>query len=502
MKILLLVSPQIILKNQEAAKLQPPLGLVSIATYLSLRNWDVKIIDCYAEGFDSISYHNGYKRIGLHGKKIVRCIDSYKPNIIGIGCNFTNFIRGLLKLAEVCKENFPSIPIIVGGVHPTMDAVNIIKDKNIDIVVRGEGEKTLEEICERYIRGDKLTFVQGTVSKHNGKVIVNPFRNPIEPLDELPVPSYKHLKMGIYLEDQIKNRTIPFAKKVPVGFIVTSRGCIHNCSFCSTSVMFRKFRFHSPAYIVKEIKYLIDEYGIKEVAFYDDCFNGSIERVEKISNMLVDKKITIPWTVPPGLLIDKITTKLLLKMKRSGFYQVCFPLITGSSETTRYVGRPLDIKKAKDIVIECNKLGIRTIGNFIIGFPYETEEQIEETINYALNSDLDIINVYICQPHVGTKIYDIFKKNSWLTEKDNTGSNYFFTKYNTRYFKAEELNKIQKQFYTRFIKRRIYSFFTIRGFYMHIFLKASSPSDIIYLLKILFRFIKVCIEKRTFIFFK
>ena len=497
MKILLFVPPQTIVQNQMKVKLHPPLGLASIAAYLSLEKWDVKIVDCYAEGVDNISYRDGYKRIGLQEKQIVRYIQSYKPNIIGISCNFSNFSRDLFELSKICKQYAPSMPIIAGGAHPSMDAVNVIKDNNIDIVVVGEGEETLKEICQRYIKGRDLAFTPGTVSRHNGRVVVNPVRSPINLLDELPIPSYKHLKMEIYIKDQIKNNTDPFAKRVPVGYIVSSRGCPFNCIFCSTTKVFKKYRTHSSAYIVRNIKYLIDEYRVKEIAFFDDCFAGGDNRLlENICDTFLNEKIAVPWTVPQGLLLRDVSDRILAKMRKSGFYRICLAIETGCPEIAKYIRKPIDLKKIKEIIIKCNKFGIYTIGSFVIGFPYEDRAQINETIRYALDSELDMINVFICQPHAGSEIYNIFRKENLLTVKDSTGSNFFFTKYNTKYFAAEELNKIREEFFTKFIKKRIFSIFTVRGFYLHVLSKIRSLQDIIYFLKILSKFIEARIKKR------
>lgn len=254
MKVLLL-SPPVTLTKDKGYPLYPPIGLAAVAALLVEAGHEIEIVDCYVEGIKNVFSLGNYKRIGLSEKTIANRILAFGPALIGIGCNFTDFRADAFKLAKVCKETLPSIPVILGGAHGTMYPKDPIENENIDVVVRGEGEKTMLEICERYSQGKSISNVAGTVVKQNGGIIFNPLRQLITNLDELPMPSYRHLRMDLYLRNQ--KDIYPFARGKRVGFMVSSRGCPYNCIFCSSKQLGGKYREKTPTNVVNEIEFLV-----------------------------------------------------------------------------------------------------------------------------------------------------------------------------------------------------------------------------------------------------
>lgn len=478
----------------------PPLGLAYIAAVLEREGVDVQILDAFSEGIHLVNLQGGYYRIGLSDDEIKERLRSFNPDVVGVSYNFTNFFDEDLQLPRLVKETIPQAIVVLGGAHVTMDYEPSISNPNVDVIVRGEGEYTLTELVERIKRKQDYFDVPGTVVKKNGKVVGNPLREPIPDLDALPMPAYHLLRMDIYLKDQRKY-IFPFAKREPIAFMIGSRGCHFNCIFCSTSKVFRKFRSRSAEKIIEEIEFLKKEYGVKEIAFQDDCFLGDIGNVKKLCQLLISRKTSVFWTVPPGLPIWLADKKLLKLMRDSGCYRVCFPIESGCEKTLKFIRKPVHLKKAKETVDEANKLGLWTYGNLIIGFPNETKEEMDESIQYFMNLNLDMVSIYICQPYAGSDLYSVYVNDGLLPKGLQLGSYLFNTQYDTLHFTARQLNQIRSQTLSRFMKKRLFSLLTPRGFYLHMLRKIRSLDDVLYLLRILSQVLWASLRSRRLSYF-
>ena len=485
MKKIILVAPYLTMYKSDTLNLHsikrmmwvPPLGIGYISSFLKLHGYNPKILDCVSSPDGSIDDLGKYIRFGLSPDKVKEYFKKEQPEVVGISCNFTSFSMDALEIAAIAKQANKDTIVIMGGAHATMDYLNIIQDPNVDMVIRGEGEYTLLEFLNNPDRLD----IESTVIKNNGKIIENNPRPVIENLDLLPFPDYESINMDFYLGGEKKG----FAEKLlnqKIGFMVSSRGCPYNCIFCSTCKVFKKFRGRSPINIAKELELLINKYKVKEILFMDDCFIASKKRVEDFCQELLKRKIKIRWSVPPGFNVWLADKELLNTMAKSGLFRVNFPIETGSPATLHFIRKPVNLKRANEIIKECNDLGIWTTGNFLIGFPYETMEDIELTAKYIYNSELDAVTVLICQPQIGSDLIEIYQKEGLLTHTPERGSSVLTTKYDTKYFKAKELNRIRSEIMVNFNNLRLKSFFTPQGFYRHIFKKINSPKKFKYFL--------------------
>lgn len=455
----------------------PPLGLGYLSSFLKLHGYEPKILDCVYSHENVVEEDDKYIKVGLGRDRIREYFRDEKPQIVGISSNFTSFYMDALEIAAIAKEINPGIKVVVGGAHATVDHMNTIMDPNVDVVIRGEGEYTFLE----YLENPGKTDIKSTVIKINGKIIENEPRPVIEDLDALPFPDYDSMNMGLYLGlnkksfwDRLLNQRI--------GSVISSRGCLFNCIFCSTCKVFKKFRGRSAKNVVDEIELLINKYKAQEIAFQDDCFLASGKRVEEICREILSRRIKIRWSVSPGLNLCLADAELLKLMVKSGLYRANLPIETGSSRTLKFIRKPVELDKAKEVVAQCNKLGLWTGANFLIGFPYETKEDIEQTANFIYTSDVDAAAVLICQPLQGSDLFDIYKKEQLLTHMPQRGSTSGTTSYDTKYFKAKELNTMRREILTKFLNIRIRSFFTPRGFWIHIIKKINTPRKFNYFL--------------------
>lgn len=467
--------------------MHPPLGLGYLASFLRKHSaHKVEILDCIGACKGRRKPMGKYAHVGLDEEDIRCFLDSSQPDIVGISSCFTTHHMECLEVAAIVKRYKSDLKVIFGGINATMDRMNTIRDQSVDIVVMGDGEKVLMELLDNMEKGVDYSNTKGTVVKKDGRIIVNELSAPIADLDSLPFPAYDLLHMDYYLG--LDNSAIEKFLDEPMGTILSSRGCPFNCIFCATDRLFKKFRPRNAKNVVDEIEYLVKKYSIREIAFQDDCFLASRDRVKDICDEILKRKINIRWSVPPGMNAWLLDAELLRLMRDSGLYRVVIPVETASIETLKFIRKSVNLDDTKKMVRQCNRLGIRTSGNFMIGFPYETLDHINETIDYILSTDFDVVSVLICQPLKGSDLYELCKKEGIVKDGEaKTGSVPIWTLYDTKYFSANDLNRLRIEILDRFFSKRLRSLFTPRGFYYHVFCKARRLKNVIHALKVILK---------------
>jgi len=476
-------------------ELYQPIGLSYLAAYLRENGHEPVILDPVAEAPDKFKLIGGEKKYGLFDDEIKERILKERPDVIGVTSSFTTFHNEAVRISRICKTAFPSLKVLMGGTHPSMEDIKTLDEESIDIIVRGEGEVTTLKLLNAFSGGSSIADIDGITYRENGSVKRNQDAKEIADLDRLPMPAYDLLKMDVYLGNQ-RERIFPFAKQVPIGFMITSRGCPFKCTFCSTTQNWKRYRWMSVGKVITEIEFLVKNYGIKEIAFQDDSFLAKKNRVEEICKVLIERDLGVTWTVPPGAQIWIVNKVLLKIMKESGLYRICFPIETGNLKSLDYINKPVNLKKAKEIIKECTKLGVWSYGNFIIGFPNETKKEIDETLEYMYDCGLDMCSLYVAQPFAGSVMFDEFKTLGLLPKGEVLeGSTVFNTRYNTVTMRAEELNKTRKDAVHIYMKRRLKLFMTPRGVIEHVIPKINSLDKFFYFIRIVSFVIKTALKK-------
>ena len=476
--------------NNPASILNEPLGLLALATYLEHtfgNQVDISILDLYALGHGQYVKKGDKFTSGLSNKDdILRHIKDSQPDVIGVTCNFAAYADDAFEVAQLLKDYFKDVPVVIGGAHATMEAENVLRDHPyIDYVVRGEGELTFSELVSAIKNDEAVESISGLSFRNlQGEIVSNPDRELISDMNMLPIMDRKYVDMEQY--KKFNARSLPFTRRTPVAIIMTSRGCPFNCVFCSTKVMWkRRWRPRSPENIVEEIAYLVNEYGIKEIAIEDDQFVLSKKRVHEMCDLILEKNLGISLSIPSGTGIWLVDYELLKKMKKAGFYRLCFPVETGCRKTMEFIGKPVDLTKVPEIIEMAHKLGYWTQGNFIIGFPYETRGEIQQTIRYAYESGLDYVLFFVAQPYAGAELHDILKNEGLLdavAKSAHTGRSF----YDTTTLTSQELNQIHSRAVKGFWIHKIKFYPKPSNFFKHLLPKLRSFEDIRYALKILF----------------
>lgn len=385
MKVLL-IHPRLRKYNQPRL---PSLGLLSIAAVLERERHKVWVGD-----------------LNVSPDDLPRLL-ARNPDMVGITAT-TPLIKEAWEIAEICKKK--GLPVILGGPHVSALPEETLKKGFVDLVVRHEGEETMKEICAEW---PKYKKIRGISYRQDGKVVHNPDRPLIANLDSLPFPAY-------HLLGDISGYSTPhvLSKHKRTLTLITSRGCPYHCNYCYKGVFGDRWRAHTPEYILNLWEYLVKEFGIEEVGVEDDTFNLDPKRVEAICDGLLKRKIKTSWTTAQGLRADKITKLLLAKMKKTGFYRTGFGIEAGSQEIVDKIGKNLDLEKAAKAIAFCKKLGIESMGYFIIGNIGENEKTMQQTIDFAKKLDPDIAHFTIANPLPGSPLFEQVKREGKLLITD------------------------------------------------------------------------------------
>lgn len=333
------------------------------------------------------------------------------PQAIGITATILT-INAACEIGKGLKENFPKIPLIIGGPQFCSSPSEVLEKDIFDIGVIGEGEETFLEVA-RSLRTGKFTPqpIKGIAHKSNGGVVFNEPRPYISDLDAIPYPA-RHLypPLSCY-------HPVPASyRKKPVGLMITSRGCPYKCIFCDRTVFGNRFRAHSPNYVANEIELLMGKFGAREIRFMDDTFTMDIKRVYGICGEIFKRRIKVPWTCLTR--VDRVSIDLLKTMKKAGCWQVIYGLESGDDQMLARMKKGVTSADNEKAVRLAKKAGLNVRATFIFGMPGETLNSIKKTVDFAKRIKLDVVNFFTVILYPGNELYSIAKKEGKIIHSD------------------------------------------------------------------------------------
>ena len=364
----------LLIRTTNAEGTIPPLGLLYIASAIRNKNefkeYNLKIIDFNYEELDD----NGFT------KKIL----DFLPDLILLSSLDSEYAL-FKKLCTLARQTAPKSLLIAGGILASNYHNEIISNKLVDYVVRGEGELTIVELLDAINNNKKLPLVKGITYRENEKVIATPQREFIQDLDAIPFPAWDLIDLKGY--SKIPNwNGILFGKYYAP--IMTSRGCVFNCIYCH-NLFGKKIRTRSVENVLSEMKMLYKDYDIREFHIIDDFFNFDLKRVINICKGIIKNKMKIKISFPNGLRADRMDKETLIWLRKAGTYKINYAIETASPRIQKLIKKNLNLEKATHYINETSKLGIITFGFFMFGFPTETVDEMEKTISFAVHSKLD-----------------------------------------------------------------------------------------------------------------
>ncbi|MDO8658648.1 MAG: radical SAM protein [Candidatus Levybacteria bacterium] len=400
-KRILLINPP---KTHQGGYITSPLGILYLASYLrQFKQIKVDVINGTIEGESAVREK----------------LKTFRPNLVGIS-SLTPGRHEALKVATIAKKVNSKCKTVLGGIHPSLMWKQIMENyPQVDYIVRGEGELTLTDL----VMGKKLSSIKGLVwRKINNQIVPNPEQEFIKDLDSIPFPAWDLINPLIYPPrgEGIYNG-IDLAKQ-PRFSIIFSRGCMACCTFCSSWIVWKGYRYRTGKNVADEIEMLVKNYNAKHFAFYDDTLTGNRKEVITFCKEIIKRKLKLAFHGTTR--VDRVDEKLLCWMKKAGFYEISYGIESGSPAMLLKINKKIDLDKIFLAAKLTKKVKIRFCALMMYGLPRETQQDrlLSEKLLKKLKPDVigTVGSIWIFP---GTPLYiqakhaKLIKDSFWLGRK-------------------------------------------------------------------------------------
>ena len=389
----------------------PPSGVAYIAAVLESDGHQVRVHDL---GLDpELSPHEGLAPVLQFG-----------PDLMGITAMTSNY-HSAREAAALAKASI-GCPVVIGGPHATVFPERVVQEPCFDFLVCGEGEQTLQELVRVLDAegmdptGETLAGIAGLCYTDDDQVVRNAARPLIPDLDVLPFPA-RHLfdleRYPLYASNGERMFTI-----------LSSRGCPFNCCYCFKGIVGRTYRQRSPENILRELRELVDQYGVREFYFIDDLFTLDSHRLELLLAQILESGLDIRWQCLAR--VDRVAPEVLRLMYRAGCRQIHYGIESGNERILRTIGKGTTKAQVRRAVTSTMEVGIRTKGYFMLGLPGDTLSTMKQTAAFAVELDVDDAMFSITTPFPGTRLWDELANKHPDREFDGDFSKaYYYTSY-------------------------------------------------------------------------
>ncbi|MEO8086445.1 MAG: radical SAM protein [Bacteroidota bacterium] len=388
-------------KQLEHMQPYPPLGTLYGAAEMRKNGFDVSLFD---------------PMFSASPKEIIPKLEKEKPDflvIIDDGFNYltkmclTNMREAAFEMIALAKQN--RVTVIVNSSDST-DHFEKYLDKGADYVITGEVEISLRELLKNITADSPVDSVEGIIFKKDNKTVVNKKRNVLNDLDSLPAPAWDLVDISEY-----KNRWLQHAGYFSLN-ISTTRGCPFKCNWCAKPIYGNRYHVHSPEHVVAELKMLQAKYGVNHFWMTDDIFGLKPGWVTKFSELVQKEKLQIKFKIQSrvDLLLQEDNIKALAA---SGCETVWVGAESGSQKILDAMDKGTTVAQIHEASRLIKKQNINIAFFLQFGYPGETREDIQQTIDMVMELMPDDIGVSVSYPLPGTKFYDRVKDE--LTAKAN-----------------------------------------------------------------------------------
>lgn len=360
-----------------------PIELLSLAAIH--REWNSGIpvlIDAIAEG--------------INIQNLVQKIKGIKPQFIVSISGFECYEEDMNAIKQI-KSEFPDIPFVLFGHYATQFPVKTMEKVDVDYVIHGEPDLVFAELLDYFDGKKSIESISGITYRNSDEIVNQKGSIRISDPNELPMPAFDLLRNEFYGE--------PFFPK-PYGLIQSARGCPYKCNYCVKSFG-KKLTALSPENIVAQVEKYIELFGIKSYRFIDDTFTAVPKRVIEFCKILIDKGIILKWSCLSRP--DTLDPEMLKWMKKAGCTRIYIGMESGSQKILDFYSRGMKKETALENIKRCKSMGFEVMGFFIVGAPIETKEDVDESVNFALEAGFDFITIGELIAYPGTLMYERLK---------------------------------------------------------------------------------------------
>jgi radical SAM superfamily enzyme YgiQ (UPF0313 family) len=423
-----------------------PLGLLSLISMLRKHfpdTFDVRLVE--------------QALYGLSNKQVGDLMAEFKPDLICFSC-LTVEADALRELTILSKALFPKVPIWIGGPHASVFYDRELATGRVDAACIGEGELTFVEMIQAWLDSKPMDDIAGLAIVQDGEISFPRPRPPLEDLDMLPLPAWDLVD---FRQCSKQNSFNGFVHAWPWACVLSTRGCPYHCAYCH-KLFGKKLHKRSVDHVLNEIDLLVNKYGVREIHIVDDIFNLDLERAKQICDEIVARKLNIKIAFPNGLRGDRMDLELIHKLKAAGCYSITYAIETATPRIQKELRKFLKLDKVKESIARSDEAGIITTGFAMIGFPGETVEEINATIDYALDSRLLRCFFFTVVVYPRTDLFKLAQKaypelnledSDFFEGDDYFKFNYFYNKPLYSVATGIDLNRIQRRAYRSFYLR-------------------------------------------------
>ncbi len=285
-------------------------------------------------------------------------------------------IRDGIEVCAAVKEHYPALPIIWGGYHPSTEPMQTLENPYIDIVIRGQGERTFKEVVERLRNKESLNGIPGVSYKEDGHVLNNPGRK-FEDINAFPSLPYDMIDVERHVKGyKFGSRCLDY---------YTSQGCASWCNFCSEPVFCsRNWSGLAPETVVSELEHLAKTYNIDTFMIRDSDFFLNIRRVRELCELLIEKDLEIRLTSVNGRMekLSRLDDEIWALVQKAGIHEIFIGFESGYQEALDAMNKGAKVSQIKVCVDKCIKHNIDIRGSFMVGIPgMDAKEEVKSTFN-------------------------------------------------------------------------------------------------------------------------
>ncbi len=369
-----------------------PLSVLYVAAPLVEDGYDVVLID---------------ERVSKDPRNEIRKALRKGKDVIAFGISSMTGLQITqgLEACKIVREEGPEVPIVWGGVHPTILPEQTLLHPMVDYIVVGEGEESFREFIRRLSSGEPVGDVPGIGTKNGNRIRVNPQGHVVD-LDSQPPLPYHLLDMPKYVTTKILGERDMI--------IMASRGCPHKCAYCyqNNPNVKNKWRAYSPSRLVDMIVELRDKYGLNAINLQDDMFFGKINWVAEVCEEILKRNIKMVFRADCRVdYINGFPEDFLALVRKAGIQTMYVGVESGSDRVLKLIRKNITAQEVKESVRKLKRFGIIPQMSFMAGFPSETLEDVYKTLRLMLEvleiyPEARTTNLQLYTPYPGTELWD------------------------------------------------------------------------------------------------
>jgi radical SAM superfamily enzyme YgiQ (UPF0313 family) len=446
------------LSDFDLTAIEPPLWGALLAGYLRSAGYSVSLLDAEAEQWD---YEEAARKV-IEVNPILVCVVVSGTNPSASTMNMS----GAGSIVRLIRQQNSEIKTVFIGLHPSALPERTLHEEDVDFVCQGEGFYSLAKLIDALKAKAKTFPIEGIWFREKGRIVSNPRPAVVENLDDIPQPAWDLLPMQKYRAHNW-HCFHDIGHRQPYAILYTSLGCPFHCSFCCINSLFGKnrIRFRGIEAVMRELDFLVNTYGAKNIKIIDEMFAFNEKRVIELCDKIAERNYGLNiWAYAR---VNTVTEPMLAAMKKAGINWLAYGFESGSKRVIEDVTKGYKPEFVGKIVSSTRSHGFNICSNFIFGLPEDNFDSMNETFKLMIDINAEWANIYSAMAYPGSQLYEIALKNKWLLpEKWDGYSQYSIdtlplpTKYitggqvlqyrdfafNTYYNNPRYLNMINKKF--------------------------------------------------------